>query len=135
MFKDSKNCIVAGFGCTSKHSRLSLFLMRPDSKTEFQTGFISVSAYSCSKRNIGQTIVDITKTSAEKLVTTNWDEVVTTIDNIWPNHFSKNLAEAISDISTYKLNGYIIEFSEGDSWWVIAQNYVLLGKTPNRNAS
>jgi hypothetical protein len=132
MFTESKNCVLNSFGYNSKHNSLYLILTNRHLAKEFQTGFINVAAYSYHKHSIGQRVVEITKTAPEKLLVEHWDKIVQATDNIWPNSQSRNLTEAISDTSTYKLNGYIVEFSGNNIWWVISQNYLFLGKAPNK---
>ena len=128
MFTGSSGCQIAGTEYTSKHQRLSLYLLPPNGEPEFTAAFTDVAAYKIAPK-LGRVILTVHTVPTSELISANWDQVLLANQSgLWPGPAPQNPADASTLAFHLGLAGFTITFNSGESAWAISRDFVLLGR-------
>ena len=128
MFTGSSGCQITGTEYTSKHQRLSLYLLPPGGEPQFTVAFTDVAAYKITPE-LGEVILAVYTAPTSDLISANWDQVLlATQSGLWPGPAPQDPADASALASRLALTGFTIKFNSGESAWAISRDFVLLGR-------
>jgi hypothetical protein len=118
-----------GVGYTSKHNRLVFNLEPQPPSAAFQAAFEKVAAYRVPNEVLGKIIESIQLCAVPQLLASDWEAVlIATQSGTWPGPPPGHPSEALALVQSLGLKGFLIHFQSQKPAWVLARQYVRLGR-------